>query len=53
VNRKHGVMFDLDEEYSETLEKLSRRMDDLTQTLKSIQKEGQENGAFATPDKYV
>lgn len=53
VDRKKGVVFDFDNEYSETLEKLSSRMDDLTETLKSIQKEGQENGAFATPDKYV
>lgn len=53
VNRKHGVSFDLDEKYSGTLDNLSRRMDDLTEFLMSIQMEGQENGTFSTSDKYV
>jgi len=53
VNRKHGVVFDFDDEYLESLARLLNMMNDLTETLKKMQKEGQENGTFATPDKYV
>ena len=53
VNRKRGVVFDLDFKYPETLDDIITKMGSLTQSLKELQKKGQELDIFAKSKDYV
>jgi hypothetical protein len=53
VNRKRGVVSDLDSKYPETLDDIITKMGSLTQSLKELQKKGQELDIFTKPYDYV